>query len=88
MRKCAYCTHSEGTEFVASYMEPSGTITGDHFVCLPCLPVAEKWRNWFPSTKAEVANGVCLKCEGNGKYFYAGGAVGICYECNGIGKVK
>ena len=38
------------------------------------------------ASRPEVADGVCWKCEGNGKYVFANGTIGICYGCNGSGK--
>jgi hypothetical protein len=88
MIKCAYCSHAEGTEFVSSYMQDSGRVTGDHYVCVPCFPLVEKSKRGIVAAQKESAAGVCPNCDGTGKYFYAGGAVGVCYQCNGNGKVK
>ena len=88
MSKCGNCQRAEGTEWVSEYQLGTGMMSGNYFVCLPCLPIEQKSMKPMITPKSKVADGVCPNCDGSGKYFYSGGAVGICYQCNGKGKDK
>jgi hypothetical protein len=50
-------------------------------------PQAKVTKNGIEWTASKATVGECLKCGGNGKYYYQDRSVGQCYCCSGLGLV-